>query len=418
MICKECGAYNPDHATFCKVCAASLKPDAAPKASEEEQQPTKRFSRPLRIAPEQSEQRLPDNRKTVKTAETAIKTVGTASAAVETEMKNNIMANDCFISYARKDYAVADYVVDLLEKVKINCWIDRNNAIAGFDYAASIVKAIRDSRVIILIISQTSGESQNVIRELNTAADLNKTIIPIKIDDSDLSDAMVYYLGKTQWIDAINQKTDWNQKTIEALHLAVKSALIISGRNGFGDDASDNNAVPSDRPQQTPVKQNNTVNTIVCGKLDSKKLTAKMVASLVQKYQLDGIYYIAGTSAFEKTIHKAIKAYAYSAQEEKPLLMYDETEFGSAKRGFVLTRTKLHYSIWLYGKHCFQIEDIKSVDMQFADKSDSLYFITMTMCANNPKHSETSVAIAHRADKNKAGRIAAFWKELFESIKA
>lgn len=25
MICKECGAYNPDHANFCKVCAANLK---------------------------------------------------------------------------------------------------------------------------------------------------------------------------------------------------------------------------------------------------------------------------------------------------------------------------------------------------------------------------------------------------------
>lgn len=25
MICKECGAYNPDHAAFCKVCAANLK---------------------------------------------------------------------------------------------------------------------------------------------------------------------------------------------------------------------------------------------------------------------------------------------------------------------------------------------------------------------------------------------------------
>ncbi|MBQ2201153.1 MAG: zinc ribbon domain-containing protein, partial [Clostridia bacterium] len=55
MICKECGAYNPDHATFCKVCAASLKPDAAPNAPEQEQQPTKRFSRPSWIVPEQSE---------------------------------------------------------------------------------------------------------------------------------------------------------------------------------------------------------------------------------------------------------------------------------------------------------------------------------------------------------------------------
>ena len=40
MICKKCGAYNPDHATFCKVCAANLKeqPDVdEAKASDAEE---------------------------------------------------------------------------------------------------------------------------------------------------------------------------------------------------------------------------------------------------------------------------------------------------------------------------------------------------------------------------------------------
>lgn len=58
MICKECGAYNPDHATYCKVCAANLKGEpevAAPAEAEVEQQPTKRFSRPSWIVPEQAE---------------------------------------------------------------------------------------------------------------------------------------------------------------------------------------------------------------------------------------------------------------------------------------------------------------------------------------------------------------------------
>lgn len=44
MICKECGAYNPDHANFCKVCAANLKEQdanlsqsaAAPEVEEEQ----------------------------------------------------------------------------------------------------------------------------------------------------------------------------------------------------------------------------------------------------------------------------------------------------------------------------------------------------------------------------------------------
>lgn len=59
MICKECGAYNPDHATYCKVCAASLKsePEAVntPAEPEEEQQPTKRFSRPSWVMSENTE---------------------------------------------------------------------------------------------------------------------------------------------------------------------------------------------------------------------------------------------------------------------------------------------------------------------------------------------------------------------------
>jgi len=58
MICKECGAYNPDHATYCKVCAANLKGEPAaaetPAAAEEEIQPTKRFSRPSWVVPGQS----------------------------------------------------------------------------------------------------------------------------------------------------------------------------------------------------------------------------------------------------------------------------------------------------------------------------------------------------------------------------
>ncbi len=50
MICKKCGAYNPDHATFCKVCAANLKeqPDVdEEKVIDEEEVPEEEF-RPKR----------------------------------------------------------------------------------------------------------------------------------------------------------------------------------------------------------------------------------------------------------------------------------------------------------------------------------------------------------------------------------
>ena len=85
MICKECGAYNPDHASFCKVCAASLKEDTAPKPVEEETQPTRRFSRPSWMASEQTEPLKPTVKEDVDTVDEAAEDEKTVSVPVEPE---------------------------------------------------------------------------------------------------------------------------------------------------------------------------------------------------------------------------------------------------------------------------------------------------------------------------------------------
>ena len=50
MICKKCGAYNPDHATFCKVCAANLKeqPDVGEEKVVEAEEVVEEELRPKR----------------------------------------------------------------------------------------------------------------------------------------------------------------------------------------------------------------------------------------------------------------------------------------------------------------------------------------------------------------------------------
>lgn len=85
MICKECGAYNPDHATFCKVCAASLKEDTAPKPVEEEPQPTKRFSRPSWMAAEHAEPVKQDVKETSDAIEEAAEAEEPVANPVEPE---------------------------------------------------------------------------------------------------------------------------------------------------------------------------------------------------------------------------------------------------------------------------------------------------------------------------------------------
>lgn len=86
MICKECGAYNPDHANFCKVCAANLKEQdtdlsrgAVAPESEEEQAKVPSFQPRVN--------RAPSWQKPAVKAEPAREETPVASAAKEDEDK-------------------------------------------------------------------------------------------------------------------------------------------------------------------------------------------------------------------------------------------------------------------------------------------------------------------------------------------
>lgn len=107
------------------------------------------------------------------------------------------------ISYSHKDQQYANMVVAILEQKGIRCWIDYRDATPGIDYAGSIVRAIKNSDFMIVILSTHSIESQQVLNEVNSAVNNGIPIIPFKIEDGALNDNMEYYIGKTHWLDAI-----------------------------------------------------------------------------------------------------------------------------------------------------------------------------------------------------------------------
>ncbi len=110
---------------------------------------------------------------------------------------------DIFISYSSKDQTIADAVLCAMESRGIRCWIAYRDADVGDEYAASIVRAIRACQVVILIYSQNSNASKQVLNEVNSATNAGKTIVPFKIDNFQPGDSFEYYLGKTHWLDAI-----------------------------------------------------------------------------------------------------------------------------------------------------------------------------------------------------------------------
>src|ERR1700722_4703037 len=112
------------------------------------------------------------------------------------------LSKDVFISYASQDAAVANAVVDALEKQGIRCWIAPRDVTPGEFYAGVIVHAIDAAKATVLILSQHSAASPHVAREVERAASKRHPVISLRIDRTPLPADLEYFLNTSQWLDA------------------------------------------------------------------------------------------------------------------------------------------------------------------------------------------------------------------------
>jgi hypothetical protein len=135
------------------------------------------------------------------------------------------MAHDVFISYSTKDKAIADAVCATLESQKIRCWIAPRDVPPGQPYAASLVNAISESSVVVLVLSEGSNSSNHVLRELSEAVDHGIPIMPFRIHDIQPSTEMRFYIKSIHWLDAMTPPLE---KHLDKLTSSVQ-ALLSAG---------------------------------------------------------------------------------------------------------------------------------------------------------------------------------------------
>src|SRR5579862_6501407 len=131
------------------------------------------------------------------------------------------MSNDVFISYSSKDKATANAACETLEARGIRCWIAPRDILPGEEYATSLVRALRDSRIMVLIFSSSSDKSQQVLREVERAVSKGMMILPLRIEDIAPCAAMEYYISSRHWLDAfmppLDHHLDHLTQTVQAL---------------------------------------------------------------------------------------------------------------------------------------------------------------------------------------------------------
>jgi hypothetical protein len=131
------------------------------------------------------------------------------------------MSASVFISYASQDQKVANTLCKALEGRGFSCWIASRNIAPGENFQIAIVRAIRSAKIMLLVFTGNSNNSDEMAKELALASQSKLIVVPLLIDDVRPNDAFSYEFATRQWIDFFS---DW-ETAIEQLAHRISVAL-------------------------------------------------------------------------------------------------------------------------------------------------------------------------------------------------
>ena len=143
---------------------------------------------------------------------------------------------DIFVSYSRKNSNEVLSVVKKLQGRGFALWIDMDGIESGDAFKSVIVRAIKNSKIFLFFSSKESNESPWTVKEVNAAVHLKKYIIPIKLDDAEYNDSILFDLVGLDFVDL----------TLEEKREAALNKLINTLKDKV--KPSEKDATPSQKP--------------------------------------------------------------------------------------------------------------------------------------------------------------------------
>lgn len=109
---------------------------------------------------------------------------------------------DVFISYSSKDISSAEYLLKTLESMYLTCWMAPRDIPPGKNYADVIPSAIERSKVVVILVSEHSQNSEQVQNELSLATSKERIMLPLLLDDAPIGNIFNYHLSRKVWTEA------------------------------------------------------------------------------------------------------------------------------------------------------------------------------------------------------------------------
>lgn len=134
------------------------------------------------------------------------------------------MPRDVFISHSSKDAALASALCTGLEARGLRCWIAPRNILSGEAWGASIVQALDDCPVLLLVLTAQANGSRQVAREVERADSKAAHILTYRVEPVVLSPSLEYFLSAYHWFDATTGRTDTHLPALsDTLHTLLAS---------------------------------------------------------------------------------------------------------------------------------------------------------------------------------------------------
>lgn len=127
------------------------------------------------------------------------------------------MADYVYICYSEADKATAHHIRKKLEQKGISCWITPQNIPTNFQYFKEVPYAISNCKVFLVLLSENSQKSQFVQKELDLAVLEEKIIMPVLIENIQLSEELCFYLSDVYCYPAYEDEEAAFQNITEAV---------------------------------------------------------------------------------------------------------------------------------------------------------------------------------------------------------
>jgi hypothetical protein len=249
--------------------------------------------------------------------------------------------SDIFISYAREDQARAERLAHAFEELGWSTFWDRRIP-PGSTWEEYIGKELEEARCIIVLWSAESVNSHWVRDEAAEARD-RKILIPVVIENG-IRPPMGFRQIQTADL------SEWSgNATAPAWQDLVGEVTRRTGSPS-----------PPHEPPATPAKQ--TKQTAPRKRSRPKKPVDQAPALQRIVELLDGFahprLFLAGNIPTEK-LNSALENYAKKVAKKDVLLLYDDTVFGGAQDGLILTSEAVHWRNYLE-----EVERIRYADIR------------------------------------------------------